>query len=103
MLLLQVFVTFVLRRLLPEHHRWRYASRAERWRVAGAALRMLRHALQAPTVQPAVEDVLRYDVGVAATLLPALPPNARQLEVGNSGSVAAFPAEQWQRDAGFCA
>ncbi len=44
---LQVLVSFVLRRVLGEQHSWRYAARAERWRLACTALRLVRYALLA--------------------------------------------------------
>jgi hypothetical protein len=100
-LALQVLVVWVLHRVLAEHHQWRYSLRTERWRVAGLALRLVRLALlSAPTpegadaaggqqqaakgasaIAAAVAAVLRYEVGMAACLLTALPHHAEQLEV----------------------
>ncbi|PRW56624.1 Nucleoporin NUP188 like isoform B [Chlorella sorokiniana] len=94
---LQALVVWVLLRLLPEHRHWRYALRAERWRLAGLCLRLVRLALlSAPSpeaegseaaaaeggsaIAAAVAAVLRYDVGMSACLLVALPHHAEQLE-----------------------
>lgn len=99
---LQALVVWVLLRLLPEHRHWRYALRAERWRLAGLCLRLVRLALlSAPSpeaeaseaaaseggsaIAAAVAAVLRYDVGMSACLLVALPHHAEQLEVGGVG------------------
>ena len=115
---LQVLVVWVLHRVLAEHHQWRYSLRTERWRVAGLALRLVRLALlSAPTpggadavggeqqaaeggsaIAAAVAAVLRYEVGIAACLLTALPHHAEELEV----SVLA-PAARWLRRAACAA
>lgn len=101
---LQVLVVWVLHRVLAEHRHWRYAARAERWRLAGLSLRLVRLALlsapspsEAPAgageaaeaeggsvVAAAVAAVLQYDVGMSACLLAALPNHADQLAVGAS-------------------
>ena len=92
-------MVWVLLRLLPDHRHWRYALRADRWRLAGLCLRLVRLALlSAPSpeadaseaaaaeggsaIAAAVAAVLRYDVGMSACLLAALPHHADQLEVG---------------------
>ena len=100
-------MSWVLYRVLAEHHRWRYCLRADRWRLASSALRLVRLALlAAPTPPPAgsaaaaaasaagasegedsstiaaaVVAVLQYDVGMASCLLTALPYHADLLEV----------------------
>lgn len=114
---LQALVTWVLHRVLPEHRHWRYALRAERWRLAGLALRLVRLSLlsasnpEAPpegnsatmaeagasSIAAAVAAVLRYDVGMSACLLPALPHHAEQLEVRAGPGVGGLGAggETW--------
>ncbi|KAI3428139.1 hypothetical protein D9Q98_006522 [Chlorella vulgaris] len=104
---LQVLVVWVLHRVVAEHHTWRYCLRAERWRLAGLCLRLVRYSLQsAPTspsigpqpgqggqaqgsvqatnggsaIEAAVAGVLQYDAAMAACLLTALPYHAEQLE-----------------------
>lgn len=91
---------WVLHRVLAEHRHWRYVLRAERWRVAGLSLRLVRLALlSVPTgetqaggsddaaaeggsaIAAAAAAVLRYDVGMASCLFAALPHHAEQLEV----------------------
>ncbi len=101
---LQALVVWVLLRVLPEHRHWRYALRAERWRLAGLCLRLVRLALlSAPSpeaegsetaaaeggsaIAAAVAAVLQYDVGMSACLLAALPYHAEQLEVGGGDVV----------------
>ncbi|PSC72509.1 exostosin-like glycosyltransferase isoform B [Micractinium conductrix] len=101
-LALAVLVVWVLYRLLAEHRNLRYVQRAERWRLAGMGLRLVRLALlSAPSpvaastgdpaaalaapeggsaIAAAVAEVLRYDVGMTACLLCALPYHAEQLE-----------------------
>lgn len=102
-------MVWVLHRVLAEHRHWRYAARAERWRLAGLSLRLVRLALlsapspseagagagEAPAaeggsaVAAAVAAVLRYDVGMSACLLAALPNHADQLAVGAGGGSRA--------------
>ncbi|KAL4443613.1 hypothetical protein ABPG75_011350 [Micractinium tetrahymenae] len=97
---LQVLVAWVLYRVMAEHRHWRYALRSERWRLAGAGLRLVRLALlSAPSpagdaaaehgvlaeeggsaIAATVAAVLRYDIGMTACLLSALPLHAEQLE-----------------------
>lgn len=104
---LQVLVSWVLYRVLAEHWQWRYALRAERWRLAGSGLRLVRLALlSAPSpggqasaeqgaatmeggsaIAAAVAAVLRYDVGMTACLLSALPLQAEQLEASGCGAL----------------
>ena len=100
---LQLLVSFILHRILAEHRSWRYARRAERWRLAATALRVVRHALLAAPSLPggahggqgpggypggggvaaAAASVLRLEVGMASCLLTALPPHASVLEVSH--------------------
>lgn len=96
---LQVLASWVLYRVLAEHRQWRYAQRSERWRLAGAGLRLVRLALlSAPgpageaageegcaAIAAAVAAVLRYDVNMTACLLSALPLHAEQLEASGGG------------------
>lgn len=93
-------VSFVMHRVLAEHHHWRYARRTERWRLAATALRVVRNALLAApspahdggldgrdgsggggAIAAAAAAVLRLDVGMSACLFTALPPHASVLEV----------------------
>jgi hypothetical protein len=125
-------VVWALHRLLAEHRSWRYALRADRWRLARAALRLVRLALlSAPSAtapaaaasaglqgadgEPGAEEggsaiaaaaaaVLRYDVGMTACLLCALPHHAEVLERSGAAArgedeVAAVEeaCEEWHR------
>ena len=120
---------WVLYRLLAEHRNLRYVQRAERWRLAGMGLRLVRLALlSAPSpvaastgdpaaalaapeggsaIAAAVAEVLRYDVGMTACLLCALPYHAEQLEVRRWGGAglycACLPAEPPARPGHDCA
>jgi hypothetical protein len=102
---LQALVLWALHRVLAEHRAWRFTRRAERWRLAGRGLRLVRLALLSAPSSPgagvgmderdgeqgaegmaviadAVAGVLRFDVGMAGCLFAALPYHAEQLEVG---------------------
>jgi hypothetical protein len=95
---LAVLVSHVVQRVMPALPQWRFAARAQRWRLTSACLNVVRHALLAAPCQPAaagggdltpgegplaaaVSTVLRLDAGAAACLFPLLPPDAATLEV----------------------
>ncbi|KAK9819662.1 hypothetical protein WJX72_000881 [[Myrmecia] bisecta] len=104
---MQPFLSFILNHVLASHGQWRYTERAQRWRLATAALRVLRCALSA---QPAEQQsgsillarALSQEGAAQAYLLPALPPTAGALEelgMRNEAEAAAIEetATEWLR------
>lgn len=85
---LAALVAFVLQRVMPEMHHWRFDDWTERWRLATLCLTLTRHVLllassegsSASPVAAVVTSVLQTDAGAAACLLPLAPPEASALE-----------------------
>jgi nuclear pore complex protein Nup188 len=78
---------YVLFNILGQHKRWRYAVKADRWKLACTALRVVRQALLSTNaLSLALTATLQYDAGVATCLFPALPPDAFTLEKAALGA-----------------
>ena len=82
---LVTLVSFVLQRIAPEMNAWKFASARERWIVAERCITLTRHALLADggdgsIIGVVAASILQTESGVAACLLPLLPPPATVLE-----------------------
>ena len=78
---------YVLFNILGQHKRWRYVVKADRWKLACTALRVVRQALLSTNaLSSALTATLQYDAGVATCLFPALPPDAFTLEKAALGA-----------------
>jgi hypothetical protein len=98
-------VSFVLQRIAPELNHWKYEDLAERWLLAERCLTIVRQALLVASsnnsstfsnsnkvgstsngIVAAVTAVLQTDSGVAACLLPLVPPDAAVLETQSNSA-----------------